>query len=87
MTLLQLTPAERLRQMHDWLVTAYGPQHWWPALTPFEVILGAYLTQNTAWKAVEHSLANLRDAIEGCLSVDVEAPFRDGKERVLEIAI
>lgn len=62
MTLLQLNPAERLRQMHDRLVTAYGPQHWWPALTPFEVILGAYLTQNTAWKAVEHSLANLREA-------------------------
>ena len=41
------------------LVRAYGPQHWWPAKTPFEVILGAYLTQNTAWKAVERSLANL----------------------------
>jgi len=46
--------------MHDQLATAYGPQHWWPAQTPFEVILGAYLTQNTAWKAVEHSLNNLR---------------------------
>lgn len=41
---------------------AYGPQQWWPAKTPFEVILGAYLTQNTAWKAVECSLANLRTA-------------------------
>lgn len=41
---------------------AYGPQRWWPAKTPFEVILGAYLTQNTAWKAVERSLANLRSA-------------------------
>jgi endonuclease-3 related protein len=46
--------------MHDRLVDAYGPQHWWPAQTPFEVILGAYLTQNTAWKAVERSLANLK---------------------------
>jgi endonuclease III related protein len=51
---------ERLRRMHDWLVMAYGPQHWWPAETAFEVILGAYLTQNTSWKAVERSLANLR---------------------------
>lgn len=51
---------ERLRWMHDRLVDAYGPQHWWPAQTPFEVILGAYLTQNTAWKAVERSLANLK---------------------------
>ncbi len=48
--------------MHDALLGAYGPQHWWPAETPFEVILGAYLTQNTAWKAVERSLANLRFA-------------------------
>jgi endonuclease-3 related protein len=48
--------------MHDQLFEAYGPQHWWPAKTPFEVILGAYLTQNTAWKAVERSLANLRAA-------------------------
>lgn len=48
--------------MHDRLFCAYGPQHWWPARTPFEVILGAYLTQNTAWKAVGRSLANLRAA-------------------------
>lgn len=48
--------------MYDALLAAYGPQHWWPARTPFEVILGAYLTQNTAWKAVERSLANLRAA-------------------------
>jgi endonuclease-3 related protein len=52
----------RLRRMHDWLLEAYGPQHWWPAETAFEVILGAYLTQNTSWKAVERSLANLRAA-------------------------
>ena len=61
-------PAERLRKIHDWLEQAYGPQHWWPAETPFEVILGAYLTQNTAWKAVERSLANLRHA--GALTLD-----------------
>lgn len=54
--------------MHDRLAEAYGPQHWWPAKTPFEVILGAYLTQNTAWKAVERSLANLREA--GALTID-----------------
>jgi endonuclease III related protein len=56
------TPAQRLRRMHDQLMHAYGPQRWWPAKTPFEVILGAYLTQNTAWKAVDRSLANLRAA-------------------------
>lgn len=64
----QADPAKRLRRMHDRLVEAYGPQHWWPAETAFEVILGAYLTQNTSWKAVERSLANLRNA--GALSLD-----------------
>jgi endonuclease-3 related protein len=54
--------------MHDQLAAAYGPQTWWPAQTPFEVIVGAYLTQNTAWKAVERSLANLHSA--GALTVD-----------------
>jgi endonuclease-3 related protein len=62
--------------MHDQLAAAYGPQHWWPAKTPFEVILGAYLTQNTAWKAVERSLANLRAAgaltVKGLRSVSLE---------------
>jgi endonuclease-3 related protein len=54
--------------MHDDLMRTYGPQQWWPAKTPFEVILGAYLTQNTAWKAVERSLENLRTA--GALTVE-----------------
>src|SRR5580698_11565089 len=54
--------------MHDRLVQAYGPQHWWPAETAFEMILGAYLTQNTSWKAAEGSLANLREA--GTLTLD-----------------
>jgi endonuclease III related protein len=60
--ILQPGAARRLRRMHERLAAAYGPQHWWPARTAFEVILGAYLTQNTAWKAVERSLANLRAA-------------------------
>ena len=60
-------PAQRLRRMHDKLFAAYGPQHWWPARTRFQVILGAYLTQNTSWKSVERSLANLRAA--GALSL------------------
>ena len=55
-----LDPAKRLRRMHGQLAKAYGPQHWWPAETAFEVIIGAYLTQNTSWNAVELSLANLR---------------------------
>jgi endonuclease-3 related protein len=69
-------PAQRLRLMYDRLANAYGPQYWWPSQTPFEVIIGAYLTQNTSWQAVEVSLANLRDArtltIDGIRGVSVE---------------
>jgi hypothetical protein len=43
----------------------FGPQHWWPAATPFEVIVGAILTQNTAWRNVELALAAEAVAEEG----------------------
>ncbi len=42
------------------LLTQYGPQQWWPADTPFEVMVGAILTQNTAWTNVEKSIAQLK---------------------------
>jgi endonuclease-3 related protein len=44
------------------LFTALGPQHWWPGETPFEIIIGAILTQNTSWRNVELALASLRAA-------------------------
>lgn len=44
------------------LFQAYGPQHWWPGETPFEVMVGAVLTQNTAWGNVERAIANLKAA-------------------------
>jgi endonuclease III related protein len=52
----------QLRAFYGTLSGAWGPQHWWPAHTPFEVIVGAFLTQNTAWTNVERALANLRAA-------------------------
>jgi len=51
-----------IREYYRTLYNAWGAQHWWPAETPFEVIVGAYLTQNTAWTNVERALAKLRDA-------------------------
>lgn len=51
-----------IRRYYQTLHRAWGSQHWWPAETRFEVIVGAYLTQNTAWTNVEHALANLRAA-------------------------
>jgi endonuclease-3 related protein len=49
-----------LREYYVALFRALGPQNWWPARTPFEVIVGAILTQNTAWTNVEKAMANLR---------------------------
>jgi endonuclease III related protein len=51
--------ARILRNFHDQLMASYGPQQWWPAEAALEVIVGAYLTQNTSWKGVERSIANL----------------------------
>jgi endonuclease III related protein len=45
---------------YETLFEALGPQSWWPAKTPFEVIVGAILTQNTSWTNVERAIANLR---------------------------
>jgi len=50
----------KLEQIFSLLAAHYGPLHWWPADTPFEVALGAVLTQNTAWTNVEKAIANLR---------------------------
>jgi endonuclease-3 related protein len=52
----------QIRTYYRALFQAWGPQHWWPAQSRFEVIVGAYLTQNTAWTNVENALANLRAA-------------------------
>lgn len=47
-------------QVYIKLLKQYGCQHWWPADTPFEVMVGAILTQNTAWANVERAIANLK---------------------------
>jgi endonuclease III related protein len=64
---------KEVRRYYRALYRARGAQHWWPAETRFEVITGAYLTQNTAWNNVELALANLRAAnvlsVEGIRSV------------------
>jgi endonuclease III related protein len=59
------------REFHAYYLTlarTWGNPHWWPARSRFEVIVGAYLTQNTAWSNVELSLRRLRR--EGMLSLD-----------------
>jgi endonuclease III related protein len=53
---------DAIRAYYDTLFSAWGHQHWWPAQSRFEMIVGAYLTQNTAWTNVEKALRNLRQA-------------------------
>ncbi len=55
-----------LKRIYGLLLERYGPRHWWPAETPFEVCVGAILTQNTNWGNVEKAIANLKR--EGLLS-------------------
>ena len=54
--------AKKLLNIYRRLLAHYGPQHWWPAEEPFEVIVGAILTQSAAWGNVEKAIANLRSA-------------------------
>ncbi len=50
------------KNIYQLLYRHYGAQHWWPGETPFEVMVGAVLTQNTAWSNVEKAIANLKQA-------------------------
>ncbi len=60
-TVLRFSPVTLLT-LYQRLFSAYGHQYWWPAQSPFEVIVGAVLTQNTAWINVEKAIANLHAA-------------------------
>jgi endonuclease III related protein len=53
---------ERLEEIYARLYAHFGPQHWWPGDSRWEVMVGAILTQNTSWRNVEQALANLRCA-------------------------
>jgi endonuclease-3 related protein len=46
--------------VYERLIQAFGPQDWWPAESPFEVVVGAILTQNTSWTNVEKAIENLK---------------------------
>lgn len=50
----------RLGRVYQKLYSFFGPQHWWPAKSPFEVMIGAILTQNTNWGNVERAINNLK---------------------------
>ena len=58
---------EILYSIYQKLYRAFGPQHWWPGDTPFEIAIGTILTQNTNWTNVEKAIQNLKR--ENALSV------------------
>ena len=67
---------QALRPHYRRLLRHYGPQHWWPADTPFEVMVGAVLTQNTTWSNVERALARLKAGVltpQGILAMSESA--------------
>ena len=72
-----------LRTVLDRLAAAYGPQEWWPARDPFEMMAGALLTQRTTWRNAARALAALRragalapEALAGLPTADLEALVR-----------
>jgi len=69
-----------LKQVYTQLLDHFGPQQWWPADTPFEVLVGAILTQNTAWNNVEKAIANLSQAglLESQALAEVETDKLEG---------
>jgi len=62
MSAVSTYPERNFSQIYHTLLDHYGPQHWWPADTAFEVMVGAVLTQNTAWRNVEAAIKNLKAA-------------------------
>src|SRR5436190_23577326 len=52
----------KLMEAYERMLAALGPQHWWPGDSPFEIMVGAVLVQNTAWRNVARAINNLREA-------------------------
>lgn len=69
--------ARLLMEVFRRLLERFGPQHWWPGDSPLEVMVGAVLTQNTAWPNVEKAIGKLKEdgllSLSGLLSIPEEA--------------
>jgi endonuclease-3 related protein len=58
----QMLKSGKLEEIYRKLYSRFGPQYWWPGESPFEVMVGTILTQNTSWQNVEQAIANLKKA-------------------------
>ncbi len=61
-----------IKDIYNILYSHYGPQNWWPGDSPFEVMVGAILTQNTSWKNVEKAILNLKPYLEPSVLLNME---------------
>ncbi len=75
-------PDCNLIKVYETLLTTFGPQNWWPAEGPEEMIIGALLTQNTTWKNVEKALANLRSHNQLSFSAISTLPLPELQKRI-----
>src|SRR4030066_1946692 len=57
-----MSKTRTLLKIYQKMFDAFGPRQWWPGETPFEVVIGAILTQNTNWSNVEKAIKNLKTA-------------------------
>ncbi|MEO0101929.1 MAG: endonuclease III domain-containing protein [candidate division WOR-3 bacterium] len=57
---MSLTKEHTIYKIYQILYSHFGPQHWWPGETKLEIVVGAVLTQNTAWQNVEKAIKNLK---------------------------
>jgi endonuclease-3 related protein len=78
LTRKQTEITKRLLRIYEALNAHFGHRNWWPGETPFEVCVGAVLTQNTAWKNVAKAIANLKEAG----SLDLLPMFRISHEEL-----
>ena len=71
-----------LHDIYRSLNKAFGPQHWWPGDTPFEIAVGAILTQNTNWGNVEKAIQNLKSRDALSVKVIHEIPVNELAELI-----
>ena len=71
---MKRTMPTKVYELYELLLARYGDLHWWPAKTPYEVMVGAVLTQNTAWTNVEKAIANFGDRLSPAYVADLDIP-------------
>ena len=59
-----------LMKIYSLMFDRYGPRRWWPGDTREEILIGAILTQNTAWVNVEKAIANLKESLQAAYAAE-----------------